>query len=255
MLREPLSGGTAQRYTASPDSVAAASRRALPSRRLRVVRDTIVDSTRLLVGKVGMTPFNYGELGRVAITLRGDDTEVRVISRAVNRLDVLHRNATPSLFRALDRELAGAGIGPFAGDRVRVVTSGPASTTLTGRVVAPRGSSGLLTLEVGGRPRTIPVGDISVLAISRGRYGHAKEGALLGVLVGGLVGGLAAPGADGSEFQGLARASMAILGAAVGVVAGGTAGSQIRTEVWGEVAPAWSRAGASRDADGIWVVR
>ena len=243
MLREPLSGGTAQLYTASADAVAEATRRALPARRLRVVRDTIVDSTRLLVGKAGMTPFSYGELGRVAITRRGDDTEVRIISRSVSRLDVLHGNASPALFHSIDRELGGAGIGPVAGERVRIVTSGPAPTTLTGRLVTPRDSSGLLTMEVGGRATSIPMADIAVLAISRGRYGHAKEGALLGVLVGGLVGGLVAPGASGSEWEGLARASVAMLGATVGAVAGGTAGSRIRTEVWSEVTPAWSRPG------------
>jgi hypothetical protein len=243
MLREPLPGGTAQRYTAAADSVADATRRALPARRLRLVRDTIVDSTRLLVGKAGMTPFSYGELGRVAITRRGDETQVRIISRPVNRLDVFHRNASPALFHAIDLELGGAGIGPFAGDRVRILTSRPAPTTLTGRIVTSRDSAGLLTLEFSGRTRPIAVADISALAISRGRYGRAREGVLLGVLVGGLAGGLIAPSAGGGQLEGLARTSAAILGAAVGAVAGGTAGSQIRTEVWSEVAPTSSRAG------------
>ena len=238
VLREPVPSGRAQRYTVPADSVAAAAARAFSARSLRVVSDTVVDSTRLLVGIGGWTFLSYGELDRAAITPLSDATEVRIVSRPVNLLDFLHRNSSPMLFQAIDLELGGTGIGPFAGDRVRIVTSRPERKTLTGRMLAPRDSAGLLSVEVDGRAKAFSAADVARLSISRGGYGHPKEGVLLGFLVGGVTGIVVVGGGSSSEWGGVERAAGFVLGSFIGLVAGGTVGAMIRTEAWSDVSPA-----------------
>lgn len=237
VLREPLSNGQAQRYTVPADSVAAAAARAFSARGLRMVSDTVVDSTRLLVGKGGWTFLSYGELDRAAITPVSDATEVRIVSRPVNLLDFLHRNSSPSLFHAFDVQLGGTGIGPFAGDRVRIVTSGPRRKTLTGRMLAPRDGAGSLSIEVDGRAKAFSAAEVARISISRGGYGHPKEGGLLGFLVGGVTGVAIVGGGSSNEWGGVERAAGFALGSLIGLVAGGTVGAMIRTELWSDVPP------------------
>lgn len=240
VLQQPVPDGRAARYTAPTDSVGAAAVRAFAANGLQVATDTMVGPTRLLVGRMGVTFLSWGELDRAAITPLGDATEVRLVSRPVNQLDFLHRNSAPKLFQALDRELGGVGIGPFAGDRVRVVTLGPERKTLTGRMLAPRDGAGTLSVEVDGRDRAIAATDVARMSISRGSYGHPKEGALLGFLVGGVTGIVIVGGGSSSEWGGLERVAGFMLGSLIGLVTGGTVGAMIRTEVWSDVSPGYS---------------
>jgi hypothetical protein len=240
VLQQPVPDGRGQRYTVPADSVVAAAVRAFGASGLRMVRDTMVGPTRLLVAKVGMTPLSWGEFDRAAITPLGDTTEVRIVSRPINQLDFLHRNRSPRLFQALDRELGGIGIGPFAGDRVRIITSGSERKTLTGRMLAPRDSAGVLSIEVDGRDKAISATDVARMSISRGSYGHPKEGGLLGFLVGGVTGIAIVGGGSSSEWGGLERAVGFALGSFIGLITGGTVGAVIRTEAWSDVSPVHS---------------
>ena len=238
VVREPVSSGRAQRYTAPTDSVATAATRAFSAKGLQMVRDTMVGPTRLLVGKGGMTPLSWGELDRAAITPLADTTEVRIMSRPINQLDFLHRDSSPILFGALDRELGGIGIGPVPGDRVRIVTTGPETKTLTARMLAPTGdSTGDLSFQVDGRDKTIAARDVARISISRGGYGHPKEGAIVGFLVGGVTGIAVVGSGSSSDWGGLERAAGFALGSLIGLVTGGTVGALIRTEVWSDVSP------------------
>jgi len=237
VLREPIASGRAQRYTAPADTVASAAARGFGARGLRIVSDTMVGSTRLVVGKVGITPLSWGELDRAAITPLADATEVRIVSRPISQTDFLHRNSSPILFHAIDLQLGGTGIGPFAGDRVRIVTSGPDRKTVAGRVLAPRDSAGVLSVEIAGRAKAFSAADVTRVSISRGSYGHPKEGAILGLLVGGVTGAVVAGGGSSSDWGGMERAAGLLLGSLIGFVTGGTVGTTIRTEVWSDVSP------------------
>jgi hypothetical protein len=237
VLREPVSTGQLARYAVPADSLAAAATRVLGSDGFRVAADTTVDSTRLLLGARGVTLDSWGELDRVAITPAAP-AEVRIISRSARRLDLFHTNRTPRLFQALDGELGGVGIGPFPGDRVRLARVGGRWRTGTARSAAD--SAGTLTLEIGGRAETAAPGDPWRLAISRGRYGHAKEGGLLGTFVGGLVGFVAA-GPTSGDFGVAQRTAGFLIGSVVGAFVGGGVGASIQTEVWSDVAPVRAR--------------
>jgi hypothetical protein len=72
------------------------------------------------------------------------------------------------------------------------------------------------------------------MSVSRGSYGHAKEGALIGSLVGGLV-GLIAVVPESDTWAGVERAAGFMVGSLIGVVSGSLIGSAVRTEVWSEV--------------------
>jgi len=236
VLQEPVPRGRVQRYEVSAESLAAAAIRAFSAEDLKIVRDTTIGSTHLLVGRIGVSLMSWGEIDRAAITPGSDLTEVRMISRPAWRLDLLHRDRSPRLFQALDSELGGTGLRPFPGDRVRVVASGAQERTLTGILSTP-GDSGGLVIDVGGRPEVLSRPHLARISVSRGRYGHAREGALAGYLLGGILGLVLAPDDPGSAWAGVGRAWGWMIGSLAGAVAGGLTGAAIRTEVWSDLSP------------------
>lgn len=237
VLHEPLSEGRGYSYAAPAESVVTAAGQALTAQDLDLTRDTVVGSTRLLVGTQGVTPMSWGEISRVAITATATGAEVRVISRDVRALSPLHQDRSPWLFRELDRALHGSGVRPFAGDRVRVVLPGPPHRIETGIMLQAAGDGSFLTLETKDEARLIPAGDLVRLSISRGTYGHKQEGAIVGMLFGGITGFLlVAP--EPSDNYGMARVAGLVFGSLIGGVVGGVAGAAIRTEVWSDIPPA-----------------
>jgi hypothetical protein len=235
VLHEPTSGGRGYSYAAHVDSLATAAARALERQGLTLVRDTVVSSTRLLLGSGGITFTSWGELDRVAITPSAMGAEVRIISRP-NGLDFLHQDRSPRLFQELDRELGGSAIRPFAGDRVRLILSAPESRTLTGTVL-PSADTAALRVQARGQTRVIPTGNLAGISVSRGSYGHAKEGGLLGLLGGGLIGSIVVS-PESSDWSGVEHLAGFVIGSLVGFATGSVIGATVRTEVWSEVSPA-----------------
>jgi hypothetical protein len=233
VLQEPVSRGRAYSYAASQDSLAIAASRALQKQGLTVLRDTVVGSSRLLLASRGTSFTSWGALDRVAITPAAIGTEVRVLSRPRASLDFLHQDPSPRLFLTLDRELDGSAVRTFQGDRVRLILRAPDNRRLTGIVLA---GDDTVSLKVQARDQTlvIPAGDLAGLSVSRGSYGHAKEGGLIGSLVGGLV-GLIAVVPESDTWAGVERAAGFMVGSLIGVVSGSLIGSAVRTEVWSEV--------------------
>jgi hypothetical protein len=83
----------------------------------------------------------------------------------------------------------------------------------------------------------IPTHNLARLSLSRGRYGHAKEGAFLGFLFGGITGFVLAGDGDGGQWEGLQRVAGFMIGSLVGFATGGLAGAALQTEVWSDVRP------------------
>ena len=229
VMHQPVTAGHLQRYAAAPDSLGEASLAALAAQGLQVERDTTVADI-VARRSVGMT--SWGEIDRVAITPGADATEVRILSRPVNALDFLHRDRSPRLYQAIDRELRDTGIGPVAGDRVRVTTADGRS--VTGVVREPVGGTGPLSLEVAGAIETFPRTGVARLEMERGSYGNGRTGALIGMLVGAVVGVVVAP--DNDEW-GVNRVAGFVLGSGAGFALGAAAGSLVRTRVWSDLTP------------------
>lgn len=237
VLHEPVSLGRGHSYAAPADSVAAAAARAFEAQGLSLVRDTSVGSTRLLVGRTGLNLNSWGELDRAAITPSAAGTEVRLISRPVAQLDFQHRDRAPQLFRELDRQLGGAGVRPFPGDRVRIVLSSRPREPFTGTVLTAPPDVTALAVEVGDRSRAIPAEDLAQLSLSRGSYGHAKEGALVGSMLGAIVGFIVTAPEGTGQWRIAAKVAGSAIGSLAGLLTGSLIGSAIRAEVWSEVPP------------------
>ena len=91
-------------------------------------------------------------------------------------------------------------------------------------------------IEVQGTADTVSPAALARLSISRGSYGHAKDGALVGSLLGAVIGVLAASDESGGDWGGLQYVAGFTLGAGAGLVVGGVTGAVIRTEVWSDLA-------------------
>jgi hypothetical protein len=237
VLQEPIPRGRSYSYAAPTDSLAAAAARAFTAEGLSLERDTVVGSTRLLVGSGGVTFMSWGEIDRAAITPTAEGAEVRMISRSRRSLDFFHRDRSSRLFQVLDRELGGTGVQVIAGDRVRLVLSGPEQRTLTGIVLPAAGDSASIFVETEGRAQVFSGDDLARISVSRGRYGHAREGGVVGLLFGGVTGFILAGGEDGSQWGGLQRVAGSMIGSLAGLVTGGLIGAAVRTEVWSDVSP------------------
>jgi hypothetical protein len=235
-LREPLAAGNLQRYALPADTLAPATARAFAAQGLQLVLDTVLEDTRLILASRGVGFSSWGEYDRAAITPRPEVTEVRILSRPVAALDVMHTDRSPRLFESLDHELRSAGLRPVPGDRVRIVTSaGP--RTLTGVLLRGGDSTEPLVIDRRGKADSLFPPLLARLWVSRGKYGHAKEGATVGSVFGAVVGLLVSGGGSG-ELAGLARVAGLTYGMAAGLVVGGLTGTAIRTEVWSELAVA-----------------
>ena len=148
----------------------------------------------------------------------------------------LHNDRSPRLFQALDRELGDGGPQPVTGDRGRLVLSGTQERTLTGLVLPAQPNAESLAIDIGGHADVIPVAAMKRVSLSRGSYGHAKEGGVLGFLLGGLIGFVVAADNEGGQW-GVEQATGYLIGSFVGGMAGAFTGSAVRTEVWSEVTP------------------
>jgi hypothetical protein len=235
VLREPVTAGNLQRYDIAADTLAPAAARAFAAQGLRVVGDTVVGDTRLLVARRGLTATGWGEIDRAAITPQADFTEVRILSRPVNALDVLHTDRSPRLYQSLDRELRDAGLWPLPGDRIRLATAAAPDRMLTGVVLSAGDGVTPLVIDVEGTADTVSPSALAHLWVGRGSYGHAKDGALVGSLLGAVIGVLAASGDSRGDWAGLQYVAGFTLGAGAGLLVGGVTGASIRTEVWSDL--------------------
>lgn len=225
MLRVRPSAGSAYLYTPQADSITAATRRAFVARGYALEADTAIGDSRVLVGLGGHgdhTP------ARAIIAPLDSLREVRIFAPGVKP-----PGAAPRLFLALDRELAGQGWRPVAGQRARVRLSGE-SDYVTGVLAPSAGVAGRLRLTARNRQVDLTAGDARQLQMSRGRYGHATEGLGVGMLLGFVVGAVVTPG-DGSSWGVNKRLSGAALVGIAGGLVGAVMGTAVRTEVWSEV--------------------
>jgi hypothetical protein len=236
VLREPVTAGTLQRYNIAADTLAPAAARTFAAQGLRIVGDTVVGTTRLLVASRGMTLTSWGEINRAAITPQADLTEVRILSRPVNALDVFHGDPSPRLFQSLDRELRDRGLWPLPGDRVRLATTVAPRRMFTGVVLSAGDGVAPLVIDVDGTAETLAPAALARLWVGRGSYGHAKDGALVGSLLGAVIGLLAASGESSGDYAGLQYVAGFTFGAAAGLLVGGVTGAAVRTEVWSDLA-------------------
>ena len=131
------------------------------------------------------------------------------------------------------------------GERVRIATpSQRGQYRIVGNIVATRPDTLLLQTADVATPRAVAVGDISTLEVSRGRRGNGRRGMLYGVVIGASAGALLGaatykkpdcagtflcPSPDG---PGLDIAAGGLLGALVGIGAGGIWGAAHPSERW-----------------------
>lgn len=233
----PPDAGQLAHYAASPDTLAAAAEAAVRQQGLAVAEVTRPDSmTRVVIGQKPPGLFSYGEYVRLRIARdSGDLTAVRVVSKPGYFLDWGHRDRAPRLFQTLDAQLGAQAIGPWLGMRVRAAPH--AGAPIVGNVVRLTRDTIVLQFGVGVAPHPLALGDVGGLAVSRGSYGHVREGGLIGLLVGVLVGTVvgSASSDSGDPFAGLNALVGTMAGAAAGALIGGAIGAGTRTEVWSEL--------------------
>jgi hypothetical protein len=150
-------------------------------------------------------------------------------------LELGHRERAPRLFQAMDIQLGAEAIAPRPGMRVRVAPRGGAP--IVGTVVWVTTDTIVLQPGAGLVPQPLAVRDLGGLAVSRGSFGHAREGMLIGFVVGGLVGTVVGASRmdSGDQFVDLSAFMGFAIGGAAGGLVGGAAGSGTRTEIWSEV--------------------
>jgi len=235
----PPDAGQLAHYAASPDTLAAAAEAAVRQQGLAVAEVTRPDSmTRVVIGKKPLGLFSNGEYVRLRIARdSGDLTAVRVVTKPGYLLELGHRDRAPRLFQAMDTQLGAQSIGPWPGMRVRAAPRGAAP--IVGSVLRLTTDTIVLQLGDEGATQRFAVGDLGRLAVSRGRYGHVREGMLIGFVVGGVVGAVIASSTmdSGDPYAGLGVFMGFTLGGSAGMLVGGAVGSGTRTEVWSELPP------------------
>jgi len=230
MMKElPPDAGRLARYAAPPDTLAAVAEEAIRQQHLLVVDTSRDAAARVVIGRRSPGLFSNGEYVRVRIAPdSGGLMAVRVISQSGYLLDLGHRDRAPRLLAGMDSQLGATALGPWPGMRVRATPRG--GTAIVGTVVRMAPDS--LILEGGAR-----IGALEGIAVSRGSYGHTRQGALIGLLVGGVIGGfIASASADsGDPWAGLNIVAGISLGIGAGAVVGGALGAGARTEIWSPV--------------------
>ena len=233
----PPDAGQVAHYAASPDTLAAAAEAAVRQQRLTVAEVTRPDATtRVVIARKAPGLFSDGEYVRVRIARdTGELAAVRVITKPWDLLQLGHRERAPRLFQAMDQQLGAQAMGPWPGMRVRAAPGGGAP--IVGNVVRLSTDTIVLQPGAGIAPQHFAVGDLDGLAVSRGSYGHAREGMLIGFVVGALVGTVIASATmdSGDPYAGLGVLVGITVGGGAGLLVGGAAGSGMRTEVWSEV--------------------
>lgn len=125
------------------------------------------------------------------------------------------------------------------GDRVRVTATELSSRRLVGTFHEISDTSCVLMTQ-DGSPLQVPLDDVSVFEVSRGRKSKAGAGALVGALVGlgagAAVGGVAQQESQFIEVSDGMVAGIAVGTAAVGAGLGAVIGSLIKTERWERIA-------------------
>ena len=231
----PPDAGQLAHYAASPDTLAAVATGAVRQQGLAVAEVTRPDTLTLVV--IGQKPqglFSDGEYVRFRMARdTGALTAVRVVTKPWDLLKLWRPERAPRLFQAMDTQLGAEAIGPWPGMRVRAAPRGGAP--IVGNVV--RVSKDTIVLQPGGgvAPQPFAVGDLGRLAVSRGSYGHARAGALIGLVVGGVVGAAIGASTMDDPYVGLGGFLGFGIGGSAGVLLGGAVGSGIRTEVWSDV--------------------
>jgi hypothetical protein len=235
----PPDAGHVVHYAASPDSLVAAAETAVRQQGLAVAEVTRPDSlTRVVIGRKPLGLFSNGEYVRFRIARdTGARTAVWVVSKSAKLFDLGHRDRAPRLIRAMDTQLGAQALGPWVGLRVRAAPHQGGS--IVGTVLRLTDDTLVLQPGAGGAPQPLAFGDLGRLAVSRGTYGHAREGALLGILIGGLVGTVvaSASGDSGDPFARLNVLMGTMVGATGGALVGAAVGSGTRTEVWSDLPP------------------
>jgi len=238
MMRSlPPDDGQLAHYAASSDTLAAIAETAIQQQGLAVAEVTRPDT--LIVVVIGEKPrglFGDGEYVRLRIARdTGALTAVRVVTKPGDLLTLWPRERAPRLFQAMDTQLGAQAIGPWPGMRVRAAPRGGAP--IIGDVVRVTTDTIVLQSHAGVAPQPLAVGDLGTLAVSRGSYGHALGGQLIGFVVGGLVGALLASSTQdsGDSFAGVGVLLGITIGGSAGTLVGGAVGSGTRTEVWSEI--------------------
>jgi len=238
MMRElPPDAGQLARYDASPDTLAVAAEAAINQQGLAVAEVTRPDATtRVLIAEKPPGLFSNGEYLRVRIAR--DSAEdgfalVRVVTKPGYLLEIGHRERAPHVFRALDARLSAQAIGPWPGMRLLATPHG--APPIIGNVVRVTRDTVVLQLSPGSAPRSLAIGDLGRLAISRGRYNRAREGMVIGVVVGGAVGALIGASQQSDDWVKLNGVAGFAIGSLVGVVVGGAVGSTARADVWSDL--------------------
>ncbi len=233
MMKElPPDAGRLARYAATPDTLVAVAEQAIRQQHLRIVDTSGPDAgIRVVIASRSPGLFSNGEFVRVRIARdSGGLMAVRIVSKSGYLLDWGHRDGAPHLFEEVDTQLDAVALGPWPGMRVRATPHG--ASTIIGTVA--RVTAETLILEGGGGDGPVlRIPDLDGLAVSRGSYGHTREGAVFGALIGALVGGVLGGQAEetSSYYQGLSAFIGVFVGAAAGGVVGGAAGASVRTEV------------------------
>ena len=242
MMRElPPDAGQLARYDASTDTLAVAAEAAINQQGLAVAEVTRPDATtRVLIAEKPRGLFTNGEYVRVWIARDSAEdgfAAVRVVTKPGYLLEIGHRERAPRVFRALDARLGAQAMGPWPGMRVLATPRG--SATVIGTVVGVSRDTIVLQLGPGTAPRPLAFGDLGRLAVSRGRFGHPREGMLIGFVVGALVGTAVASSTteSGDPWAGLGIFVGAMFGGGVGALVGAGVGSGMRSDVWSEVPP------------------
>ena len=238
MMRElPPDAGQLARYDASIDTIAVAAEAAINQQGLAVAEVTRLDATtRVLIAEKPRGVFSKGEYVRVRIARDSAEdgfAAVRVVTKPGYLLEIGHRERAPHVFRALDARLSARAIGPWPGMRLLATPHG--GPPIIGNVVRVSRDTVVLQLSPGSAPRSLAIGDLGRLAISRGRYNRAREGMVIGVVVGGVVGALIGASQESGDWVKLNGVVGFAVGSLVGVVVGGAVGSTARTDVWSDL--------------------
>ena len=238
MMRElPPDAGQLARYDASTDTLAVAAEAAMNQQGLAVAEVTRPDATtRVLIAEKPPGLFSNGEYVRVRIARDSAEdgfAAVRVVTKPGYLLEIGHRERAPRVFRALDARLSAQAIGPWPGMRLLATPHG--GPPIIGSVVRMTRDTVVLQLSPGSAPRSLAIGDLGRLAISRGRYNHAREGMVIGVVVGGAVGALIGGSQESDDWIKLNGVVGFWIGSLVGVLVGGAVGSTARTDVWSDL--------------------
>jgi len=118
---------------------------------------------------------------------------------------------------------------------MRLLATPRGGTTIIGNVARVTRDTVVLQLSPGSAPRSLAIGDLGRLAISRGRYTHAREGMVIGIVVGGAVGALIGASQQSDDWVKLNGVAGFAIGSLVGVVVGGAVGSTARADVWSDL--------------------